>query len=385
MEWLLVGLFLSAVSYFINSGERAKSKQDALDIQHDQQEFNAEQAELAYDRQTEFWLEHQSPEAMFNQYRKLGASESASLMSALGVSPSVSQSPMASSGIASGLGAGVNTISDLFTSITSGFNQYLQGQKAREETKWVGSVNEANIKATLSQLELNWVKFGLDKNTFDYISKPLAEMSLDKSRQDIEESKARVDEIGAKILQIEQSIKESKQNVNESIARVDFINAQTTTEGYKQENLAADTGLKESQTDLVASQTTGQDIENSLQLLSLGLSQSLGFDCRLSWQTQAANALQVISNGITTSWFDFKKSVDKTYDGLLTGMEYQDLAHRGVDHVQKFMTNPFFPHYNAFNKGKNHFSDSYDKWLQKRGKHFKSLENWINSNTRYGM
>lgn len=387
MEMLLVGLFVAAVSYFLNSGERARAKMDALELQHDAQQFESEEADEARQFQEDFFLKYESPEALMSQYRKLGASESASLMSALGVSPSLPSPVKASSSPAGGLGAGVNTMSDLLNSLTGGFNNFMQGQKTQEETKWVGAVNEANIKATLGNLEIHWKEFGLQKDTFEKISVPLAQMSYDKSKQEIEESKARIKEIDNKILQIEQQIKESEQNISESNARIDLYNAQTLTEGFKQENIAADTALKGSQQSLVESQTTGQDIENALNQISLDASRAVGFDVRLAADRQVMHGIKVNAQGILSSWKDFSQSVEKTFDGLLRGIDYQAISKRAFHSVHRYMSNPFFPVYDVTGYSPSDFkvNQSYKDWLRKRAKKWKDAEDWINRNTRYGM
>lgn len=387
MEWIVLALIVSAVSYFANQDERRQAKQDALDLQHDQQQFESDETDEARQWQEDFYLNYQSPEALMDQYRGLGASESASLMSALGVSPSTVQSPQARSGIGTGLGAGVNTMSDLLNSLSGGFNQFMQGQKAKNESEWVGPVNEANIKATLSQLELNWAKFGLDKDIYSNISVPLANMALDKSRQEIDESKARIKEIDSKILQIEQQIRESKQNVAESRVRTDLYGEQINTEVAKQENLGADTALKTAQTGLVQSQETGQDIENALNALSLEASQACGFDVRLSADRQILHGIRVNAQNIITSWQEFSQGVNKTYDGLLKGIDYQSLSRRALHSVHKYMSNPFFPVYDVTKYGPSDFkvNESYKKWMQKRAKKWQDAEEWINHNTRYGM
>lgn len=385
MEWLIIGLFVSAVSYFLNQGERAAAKQDALDIQHDSQEFESAETDKARQFQEDFYLKYQSPEALMSQYRSLGASETASLMSALGLSPSLPSAVKASSSPAGGLGTGVNTMSDLLNSLTGGFNQMMQGQKSKEETKWVGAVNDANIKATLGQLEIHWKQFGLQKDSFEQISKPLAQMSLDKTRQEIEESKQRMKQSEAQILQIEQQIMESKQNINESNARIDLLNAQTETEGFKQQNLAADTSLKDAQQGLVESQTEGQDIQNALDSIALAMSQNLGMDVRLNWMNQTIYAGgKFFNETFNLPWQEFSKSVSKTFDGLLHGMDMQDLSHKALDYTERFMSNPFYPHYNV-TKGGFKVGQSYQQWLRKRGKKWKAAEDWINKNTRYGM
>lgn len=385
MEWLIIGLFVSAVSYFLNQGERATAKQDALDLQHDSQEFESAEAEKARQSQEDFFLKYQSPQALMSQYRNLGASESASIMSALGVSPSLPSAVKASSSPAGGLGAGVNTMSDLLNSLTGGFNQYMQGQKTQQETRWVDSINAANIKATLGQLEIHWKEFGLQKDTFEEISKPLAQMSLDKTRQEIEESKQRMKESESKILQIEQQIKESKQNINESVARTDLYDAQAITEGFTQQNIAADSELKGVQAELLGSQKTGQDIQNQLDAISLEMSQNLGVDVRLSWMNSSLYAgAKFLNEYVQKPWEEFSKSIDKTFDGLLHGADMQDLSHRAIEYTQRFMSNPFYPHYNV-TKGGFKVNQSYQQWLRKRGKKWKSFENWINHNTRYGM
>lgn len=391
MGWILVAAVVSIIGILVQQDNAMMSRKTAENLQTQSEEFNAAEAEKSRNWQEDFYLKYESPEAMLNSYKSLGMSENAALQAISGVTGSIPSGASASTGIPSNPYAGMNSFNDLFNQILSGAKTASEKESVDISNQWQPSLNDANIKSTLGQLDLNWQKFGLDKDLFYKVTVPLANNTVNKTLSEIKA--------------IEQSIRESEERVNQIIAQSRLIKEQTITEQYKQDNLSSDTVLKQAQTltegykqENLEASTVGQKIQNQLDAISLDMSQQLGMDVRLSFQNQLAfsagklggtaskkvgDVLVRLGDDFLASWDETVSALKHTFDGLSTSLRYKSAAGRAYRYVKDEFDHAFEP------TGKNGLNKDFKNWQKSRIKYYgeslKQLEDWINRNTRYGM
>lgn len=381
IEAALIVAFVTIVGFFVNKGNQDAAMAENARLQEDAQDFNAVEADKERKWQEDFYNNYQSPEALFRQYSNMGVNTNAATMAALGVSPSVAQGATASSGANQGLGLGVNSVTDLINSMNGSLSNIVNSEKTSEETKWIAPVNDATINATLGQLELNWKKYGLDKDIYQNVTLPVAKATIDKTYTEIDEIKMKTDREFNEILQIQQNIRNLKAQerltntqVDETGAHADLLRMQTWTEGYKQMNLNANTRLTNAE-------ALGQELENRLKTLDVNLSESLGINVHLDkYVLGAYGAAEAIGDlgehvGNTFEFNDekltqIKNGIDRALQAVENTLKNKSIAKRAFNHVGKYFDEAY--------KGS-------DRWIRNRGKGLKALENWINSNTVYGM
>lgn len=153
----------AAIGAVAQAGATAMQNKNSRQLQEDAQAFEAAQAELAYDRQIEFYEKYQSPYAQIESAKKAGINPFS--LGGSSSSGSVGSAPMASSSISStpsvpNIGA---FFSGLYEKIQEIKNQKAmadadvnlknaEAEKIRTEIPWIDRLNQASLNMTDAQI-----------------------------------------------------------------------------------------------------------------------------------------------------------------------------------------------------------------------------------------
>ena len=165
-------------------------------------DFQSKEAELAYERQLDFYNTTQSPQAMVSQYKDAGLNP-ALLVGGVSGASSPQSSPSGSS--ASSNGSSIPQMTDVMKSIVD-----IESIKA--------SIEEARSRANLNNKEA------------DKVSKETSWIDTYNTTE-IESLKAGIDNVRSNIKLNEQKVQESLQNVQESLKRMDVMESQIEVNG----------------------------------------------------------------------------------------------------------------------------------------------------------
>lgn len=340
--------------------------------QEQNQFFQNMQGEISRDWQEKMYNEYFSPSARFDELRGLGMSNSAALMALNGISPSMPSASAASGGIASMPFAG-NTFAEFMQSFQNSLGQFYdnelkksQATKTNTETQYMPAITEANIQKLLADVESIKGHLKIDQDTYDNVTVPIANstlglnsVELEKKQQEMENLKQEFYNLKAQFhnIQADTKLKDSQANLSDE---------QAYTETFKRADLAADAGLK-------GSQAIGQNIENGLNNITLGLSEKFGIDVRMS----PANIALVGAADNISRQFEHLDNVfqlsERIFHKEKSILQIKSNTRSAFDMSEKFW---------RYMKGS---SSAYDHFFRQFPRAWKKAENWINHNTKYGM
>ena len=219
---LIASIILAVVGMAASASNANQANETQKELQEDSQEFNAEQAQLSRDYQVSYYRNFESPEAKYNQYRDLGASENAALQAVLGVSPSVVTAPTASSGLGAASMANPSFISGLMDSLLNAAKAPSDIQNTNADTDlkltnaaYIPRVNQSMIDKSYSDIQTASERLNLDRDILDNVTLPALQSTLDLNRTEILKRRAETSEIFKKIDEVEQMISESQSRQRE--------------------------------------------------------------------------------------------------------------------------------------------------------------------------
>lgn len=256
------------------NGYRTSRAQSAADAsREDTQDFNAAEAEKQREWEENMYNTYYSPPAMQEQYRSMGASDAAATMAALGVSPTSASGATASSTPNSPISPmGVNSLGQLFESLTKGDLNKSQKEGQDIDNTWKPRINQANIDQIERSLSVMEGQLDLSKAKFSEIEKPMAMSMIDKNQSEIDVNQERMKEIKANVRLL-------TEKVNTEQAQQGALNAGATAsmaQAYKDIQ----------QGDLAGQQARNQEIDNEIDEISQEVSDIVGFDVRLDPRNQ---------------------------------------------------------------------------------------------------
>lgn len=189
-------------------------------------DFQSKEAEIAYDRQQEFYDTRQSPAAMVQQYQEAGLNPA---LLAGGVSGTSSPQSSPSGSAASSSSSRVPEIADVMKSMVDieaikasiaeskarASKTVAEEEKIRKDTSWIDTYNSTSIDSMKAGIEQ--VKSNIEVN----------KQQVQESLQRVQESLKRMDKMDSEI-QVNGSLVDlqgSQQVLNESRAAVEKLNA----------------------------------------------------------------------------------------------------------------------------------------------------------------
>lgn len=384
MEWLIVMAVVGLVFSFAKSDmDRQSQIESTFDLQHDAQAFESDQAELGRDWQEQFWKENQSPAALVSQFKNLGASDSAALMSALGVNSSV-PSPSVGSSSQSSLPFMGNSFADLLNSFQGKMNDFYQNQKTKAEaekisteTQWMPIVNKFTIDKGIAELDNMKKRLDLDSAVFENVTKPIAQSTIDLNSVEIDKKISETENLKQEWFNLVEQFYNIRSQTTKNYAEANLSNEKAATEPYIRQNLSANTNK-------TYHEGLGVELENSFKRLSLQTSETLGFDVRLPATTNlftmaasdVKNIVEVLDrngNWIDMKINDFFDGVESGFKGVRSALKFQETSKKIRDGAVDF-----------FDKSLPKWSPAYQDWLKNRGQRMSEIEDYINRNTRYG-
>ena len=188
-------------------------------MQDDAQDFNAAQAELAYDRQVEFFEKYQSPYAMIESAKKAGVnpfSIGASVGSGSAISPASASSGVGSVGSLPNIGAFFADVMSRVAEIKNARKltdsevnlKDAQAEEIRTRIPWIDRLNSINYDKLASDIKLNEQK----------VNESIQTVKESVSRITVNDSTIEVN--GSKI-----SLNASQENLNAVKSFVESLNA----------------------------------------------------------------------------------------------------------------------------------------------------------------
>lgn len=212
-------------------------------------------------RARKFYNDIQSPYALFNQYKQLGASDQAAMMSALGVgSPSYS-APMAStssSGVSGvpGSSALQGDVSSILNALQNSANSWFNNQKTAAETEqinignqWQSTLNGAEVKKILFDMDLQLKRYGLDRDIYENVTKPTANSLIDLNTQEIKNKQQQWQNMCQEYYNLQAQFHETMAKVRNLDANTILANTQAEyTSGALTNKTIAETGYIDQQT-----------------------------------------------------------------------------------------------------------------------------------------
>lgn len=251
----LIGIALHAYSASetndVNRQNVLDTNQTNLDISEKTNAANTAMSQANLDWSKE-QFERTTPSSMFEQYRSLGVSLYPALQAALGVSPQSSSSPIAQHQAASMMPfQAQNPFGGLTEALNSSFSNFLAAnkdkaeieninantEKTKEDTKYVGVVNDVLVKKTLNDIRINQKRLDLDEKQFD-LAKRVAESSINKTEQEV--------------LNLSEEWKRLSESVNTQIEQTRLVREQTKLAageagliGIRGESMVSDIALRD--------------------------------------------------------------------------------------------------------------------------------------------
>lgn len=332
----IAGLMISLISNELTSNSQSIREAQLMDKQKDNQ---SELNEEAFERQSEFWQQNQSPNALMKQYTGLGASETAALQSILGITPA--SVPTASSGSAAGGSASAfSTLPQMLEALQSSYNSQFTNANTAAQTenimlqnKWLPIMYQSTLDSMYGHLQLDFDKLGLDRDIFEKVTLPVANSTLNLNQSQIEVNRQKVHNLCAERLKILQEI--------------DTLKAQETNQ-FAQAGLAgAQTGLTIQQTELTKQQTLNEEqttqlkqYENRLKAIDVELSEFTGSNLTLPWQNIGIESgVKTVMNAQTKATHLFEKACDAAYNEANKVLQLRGKAYRAYKKQSEFFKN----------------------------------------------
>lgn len=398
----MVGLFISFVSIILNDYSNIRRQKEAarsaLELQEDQQAFNAEQSKEAREWQEEMYLKYLSPEAKYNSAKSLGVNETSSLMNALGMS-SIPSGPAASSGIASSPVVPPMDWSSAVSSLFDNAKTYFETEGQNISNEYAPQLNEANINSMLNRISLDNKRFDLDLKTFNQVTKPLADSTLGLNWQELQNK-------SQQLSNMRQEYTNLQAQFHQILAQTGNINAQTLligaqTEGQIIQNQYAP-DLLSSQIDNNKASAFAQFEQGRALKFDNDMSALVGFNVKLDWKQNALSLLgrafdQLENNestplnnrwlktglkgvlesspvyflldkaGVKVPADDFFNIVGDVYKYGMSALHYKATANRAWNMTTKFL------------------HDKYGKYRRGFDPYFNDAKKEVEQNLRYGF
>ena len=284
---LFGGLMINLIANELTQSNNANLQSKLMDKQLDNQ---SQLNEESFNRSAEFWKDNQSPAALMDQYKSLGASETAALQSILGLSPSSPISPTA--GTATGANpATMSTLPQMLDSLQNMINSKVGNENTVADTEnkilqnmWLPTMNTATLDSMYGHLQIDAKKLGLDRDIFEQVTKPLAQSTINLNSVQIEEKQQNIKNLATQRLQILQQIKTLQAQERNLDTSSDLMAAQRNYTVVQTGQAQAQTGLIQQQTLTEEQETQLKELENRLKSLDVELSEACGSNLTLPWQ-----------------------------------------------------------------------------------------------------
>lgn len=339
MEMLLLAFIIWGIGQGINQANVLRQEQLAQESREDEQDFTAVEAEKSRKWEEEMYLKYQSPEAMYNQFRGTGASENASIMAALGVSPSSMSGAIANNGAMSLPGIpGINSMADVFKALTEGELNKSKKTGQDIENQYAPRLNEARIEEIATNVSYLKNKIHLDNVKFYEVEKPMAMSLIDKNYQEIEESQQRVRESIQKIQNMEEEI-----NLYKSQEAVNYENVQLMNS--QEEVNRSQVGVNNAEMSKLGAEARGQEIENAIKQIERDLSEEMGWSVRLDWKNGLVYVGEGTRNVQKMAIDAFLNLYNKTCDSAKSMLQQEATEEEVFDKVERLYNEKTTPEY----------------------------------------
>lgn len=352
---LIAGLMISLMTNEMSSVTQYQKDVDLMEHQKiNQEELNVN----AFKRESQFWHDNQSPNALMQQYTNLGASPTAALQSILGMSPSA-PSP-ASGGSAAGASAsGFSTLPQMLQALQESYNSqynnantFANTENIMLQNEWLPIMNQGSLDSMYGHLKLDFDKLGLDRDIFEKVTLPVANSTINLNQSQILLNQQKLHNLCAERLKILQEIETLKAQETNQYAQAGLANAQV--------------GLVKQQTLTEEQETQFKTYENRLKAIDVELSEFTGSNLTLPWQNVG------LESGVRTSMEtqikltqSFQKACDAAYNEANKVLQLRGMAYRSYKKQSEFFTNY---------KEKSNY-----RWHQLREKAEKKVFDWVDS------
>lgn len=280
MEYLVVSIFVWLLSEAFSSVKQINAQKASDAAREDTQDFNAQEAEKDREWQEYMYNQYYSPPAMLDQYKQIGASDAASVMAALGVSPTAGSGAMASSTPNSPISPlPINSLGTLFDQLTNGLLNESKTKGQDVSNQWQPTLNQASIDEIYGNLENMRERLKFDKDKFDAVERPMAESLIDKNESDIEEIKAKLNKIKeeVRLIQKQEALVGEQIETEKTVQDVNSAHAANELAGAYN---SIQSGNRAGQ------EAYGQELENQMLEISKRVSDIVGFDVRIDPRNQ---------------------------------------------------------------------------------------------------
>ena len=329
---LLIALFVSVIT---TAGKGLLSSDQNEDEMLYQKTLNDDSAEKDFARQSEFWRNYQSPNALMRQYKNLGASDTAALNSILG--GTLSAGPSASSN-----GAGISpidfnsTLPQMMQAFQNSINSEFDNQKTLADTEnvvlqneWLPVMNEGTLNNIYGQLNLSRDRLGLDKDIFESVTLPVANSTINKNEAEINKIQNECNKLFQEKLNLIQELENLKATEKQINAQTGLIGAQIENVQASTENLIAGTEQTEENTEAVR-------LENRLKQIDVELSEYTGVNFTLDFKNIGLESAERAYQNLTENVSNTRKAVNAGFDSAKAALQNKTEAIKRSKFVRGF-------------------------------------------------